>query len=315
MKARYILCAAAALLSQAFAGTPVLVAPALEPVHPATVSATKSVTKTDCLKSAPLISCKRLSGSITAGAATNYVSRGVVASHALAEGDGVEKASMNLSYDIGRKGFFTIENQTSYTVLSSGHHLMGDKGTNLENELSIATSLKYTRNLWFTSVGYQFTHGGLLGAQTKHIKGEGASVLNEGFATIGMTPISWLEFGVKASYSFDGLKGWWFEPYIKGTFTMIGTCEKPTLQGVVTMGMSATTGYFSNGVAEQHNGVQAWWIEGSLPYYITEHLVLTPSVSVHWLGCGALNHGVPADRAHMLRNHAVVAGLSLSYIF
>lgn len=302
MKARYILLAAAGMLSQAFAGTPTIVAPALDgPVAAPT-------TKADSLKQAPTLSCKRLSGSLTAGAATNYTCRGLVASHALVEGDGVEKIGTHLSYDIGRKGFFTIENDTTYTFISSGHKLMGAQGLNFENELSVATSLKYTRCLWFTSLGYQFTHGGLLGAQSKHIKGQGASTLNEGFATIGMTPISWLEFGVKASYSFDGLQGWWFEPYIKGTFNMIGTKEDPTLQGVVTLGMSATAGYF-NADSANANGAQAWWIEGSLPYYITKHMVLTPSVMVSWLGCGAQHTG------NLYRNNGIVAGLSFSYIF
>lgn len=109
MKARYILLAAAGMLSQAFAGTPTIVAPALDgPVAAPT-------TKADSLKQAPTLSCKRLSGSLTAGAATNYTCRGLVASHALVEGDGVEKIGTHLSYDIGRKGFFTIENDTTYT--------------------------------------------------------------------------------------------------------------------------------------------------------------------------------------------------------
>lgn len=294
MKARYFLLAAAALVTQAFAGTPTIVAPALDGTLPC--------------KKAPMLSAKRLSGSLTAGYASNYTCRGLVASHAMVQGDSTEYISADLSYDIGREGFFTIENHTAYTVISSGHKLMGVPGVNIENEFVLENSLRYTRKYAFASLGHQFTHGGLLGSQIKHGKGEGASALNEVFVTVGVTPLSWLEIGVKASYAFDGLKGWWFEPYAKGSWTLIGTGEKPTLEGVVMAGFTATTGNFGE-YAVQSDGVQSWWIAAALPWHLTESLVLTPIVSFNWLGEGAQNTG------NLFRNHAIVASVNATYIF
>lgn len=294
MKARYLLLAVAALVSQAFAGTPTIVAPALDGTLPC--------------KKTPMLSAKRLSGSLTAGYATNYSCRGLVASHALVQGDSAEHVAVDLSYDIGREGFFTIENHSAYTLISSGHKLMGVPGMNIENELVIETSLRYTRKYAFASLGHQFTHGGLLGAQVKHFKGEGASVMNEVFVTAGLTPLSWLELGVKASYSFDGMKGWWFEPYVKGSWTLVGTSEEPTLGGVLMAGFTATSGNYGE-FHIQGDGVQSWWIAAALPWNVTESIVLTPIVSFNWLGDGAHNTG------NLYRNHAIVASVNATYIF
>ena len=294
MKARHLLLALAAVATQAFAGTPTIIAPALDGPAPC--------------KKTPKLCSKRLSGSLTAGYATNYTCRGLVASHALAEGDGAEKLQLDLSYDIGRKGFFTLENRTAYTVLSSGHHLLGVQETNIDNELTVETSLKYTRKLWFASLGHQFTHGGLLGVYAKNIEGNSAAVTNEAFLTLGMTPLSWLELGVKISYAFDGMEGFWFEPYVKGAWTLVGCKKAPKLQAAVTLAMSATAGYFPHEVGNAC-GAQAWWIEAALPWHITKHFVLTPAVSLNWLGCGAQNTG------NLYRNHGVVGSVSASYVF
>lgn len=294
MKARYFLLAVAAMVSQAFAGTPTIVAPALDGTLP-------------CKKS-PMLAAKRLSGSLTAGYATNYACRGLVASHELAEGDGAEHIAVDLSYDIGREGFFTIENHTAYTVVSSGHKFMGVPGLNFDNELVVETSLRYTLKRVFASAGHQLTHGGLLGAQAKHIKGEGASVLNEVFVSAGIIPVSWLEIGVKASYGLDSMHGWWFEPYVKGSWTLVGTGEQPTLDIVAMAGFTATTGNYGK-YDIQGDGVQSWWLALALPWHIMDELVLTPIVSFNWLGEGARNTG------NLYRNHAVVGSLNVTYIF
>lgn len=292
MKARYALLAAAALLSQAFAGTPTIIAPALE-------------------GQAPKLCSKKVSGSVTAGYATNYTCRGIVASHALAQGDSVEKINVDLSYDVGRKSYFSLENHMGYTVLSSGHKYMGIPGVNIENEFVEAISVKYTRKRWFASVGYQLTHGGLLGADAKFSHNKSHSTLHEGFVTLAITPISWLEAGVKTSYAFSGVNGWWFEPYVKGTWTLVGCKEAPKLQGVVTLAMSATSDFYSS-TDINVNGTQAMWVEAAMPWHITKHLVLTPSVSFNWLGCGAHRRSGASD---LYRNHGIVAGVNASYVF
>ena len=292
MKTRYFLLAVAALVSQAFAGTPTIVAPAMD----------------GTLKKTPMLSAKRLSGSMTAGYASNYTSRGIVASHALAEGDSAEHIAVDLSYDIGRPGYFTIENHTAYTVVSSGHHLMGARGLNFENELVIETSLRYAMKKSFVSVGHQFTHGGLLGALAKHDKGEGASVVNELFVAAGINPTSWLELGVKLSYGTQGMKGWWLEPYAKGSWTLVGTAEKPTLDIVAMAGLTATSGNFGT-YDVQSDGAQSWWIAVALPWHVTDSLILTPILSLNWLGEGAQNNG------GLYRNHGIVGSVNATYIF
>ena len=293
MKARYLLLALAGMLSQAYAGAPCIVAPALDGKMPC--------------KNEPKLCAKRLSGSLSAGYATNYTCRGLVASHSLVQGDSAEKFDLSLSYDIGRKGFFTIENNTGYTVLSSGHKLFGAPA-NFENELTTATSVKYTRKYLNASIGHQYTHGGLLGAIAKHAHGQAASSVNELFVTIAATPLKCLEIGVKTSYAFEGLHGWWFEPYIKNTFTLVGTCDAPKLQSVLTLGLTATSNFF-NSYDTNDNGVQAIWIEAALPWHITKSLVLTPGVSFNWLGCGAVNNG------GAYRNQGIVGSVSVSYSF
>lgn len=293
MKARYILLAVAALATQAFAGTPTIVAPAMD--------------GTACKKT-PMLSCKRLSGSLTAGYATNYVCRGMVASHALVQGDSVEKVGVDLSYDIGRKGFFTIENSTSYTAISSGHKMLGVPEVNFDNEFVVETSLKYTRKYINASVGHQLTHGGLLGAIAHNVHGQGAAVVNEAFVAVAVTPLKSLEVGIKASYAFDGLQGWWFEPYIRNTFTLVGSCEAPKLQSVLTLGASATADFFNEHDANT-NGVQAVYVELALPWHVTKHLVLTPAVSFNWLGCGATHTG------DAYRNQGIVGSLSATCVF
>lgn len=294
MKARYFLLAVAAVLSQTFAGTPTIVAPAIDGTLP--------VQKT------PMLSAKRVSGSLTAGYATNYTCRGIVASHALVQGDSAEHVALDLTYDVGREGFFTLENHTAYTVISSGHKFMGQPGVNFENEFVVETSLRYTRKYAFASVGHQFTHGGLLGCMVKHGLGNGSSALNEAFVTVGVTPLSWLEVGAKASYGFDGMKGWWFEPYVKGSWTVVGTYDAPTLDIVAMAGVTVTTGNF--GEYDAHtDGVQSWWIAAALPWHITESLVLTPIVSFNWLGEGAMHTG------NLYRNHAIVGSVNATYIF
>lgn len=293
MKARYILLTVAALVSQAFAGTPTIEAPALDG---------------NACKKAPKLGCKRLTGSLSAGYATNYTCRGLVASHALVEGDSVEKLGLDLSYDIGRKGFFTLENHTGYTIISSGHQMFGVPGYSFDNELTVETSLKYSLKRFSVSAGHQFTRGGLLGALAHNVHNQGASVVNEAFVALAYSPLKCLELGVKTSYAFDGLQGWWFEPYIRNTFTLVGCCKAPKLQSVVTVGLSATSGFFNENDANK-NGAQAIWVSAELPWHVTKQLVLTPGVSFNWLGCGATNTG------NAYRNQGVVGSLSASYIF
>lgn len=103
MKARYALLAAAALLTPAFAAS-----------------------SDDAFAGEPALSAKRLSGSLTAGYATNYTGRGYVVTHSVAEGDSAEQFALKLNYDFGRKSYWSVENTLAYTTVSSGHTLYGN---------------------------------------------------------------------------------------------------------------------------------------------------------------------------------------------
>ena len=323
MKIRYALLAAA-LLAPAYAGT---TEPQVE------------------IQEAP--AAKRLSGSFTLGYDSNYSGRGYVVSHSVAEGDSVVYTALKLNYDLGKPGQWTLGSTVAYQVPTSGHRLygggvklgkpmpvapgvtlpagyrvdIGDK--NIENQFSLINQANYasTTGLWNVSVGHHFTHGGLLGVMAKHYRDQGASVVNEVFVAPEWTPYKWLSVGVKTSYSFQGITGWWFEPYVTAKAPIIGTPEDIKLLGVLTLGMSATADYFAAPYNACGNGSQAFWIKFSTPWFVKDNFIITPSISFNWLGKGGINANKGAesrplnDTAIPFRNFAVVAGVSATYMF
>ena len=323
MKIRYALLAAA-LLAPAYAGT---TEPQVE------------------IQEAP--AAKRLSGSFTLGYDSNYSGRGYVVSHSVAEGDSVVYTALKLNYDLGKPGQWTLGSTVAYQVPTSGHRLygggvklgkpmpiapgvtlpagyrvdIGDK--NIENQFSLINQANYasTTGLWNVSVGHHFTHGGLLGVMAKHYRDQGASVVNEVFVAPEWTPYKWLSVGVKTSYSFQGITGWWFEPYVTAKAPIIGTPEDIKLLGVLTLGMSATADYFAAPYNACGNGSQAFWIKFSTPWFVKDNFIITPSISFNWLGKGGINANKGAesrplnDTAIPFRNFGVVAGVSATYMF
>ena len=105
-----------------------------------------------------------LSGEVDAGYASNYTCRGIVASHALAEGDSVIPAGVNLNYKLCDAN--SIVASASYTTLTSGHHLMGDRDISFHNETNFNLGWQnkdgLLKNL-STTLGWNLIHGGLLG--------------------------------------------------------------------------------------------------------------------------------------------------------
>ena len=342
MKVRYALLAVAALLTPSFAAD-----------------------STDPLAGVPTVSAKRLSGALSVGYATNYSGRGYVISHSVAEGDSSEFAALHFTYDVGSKSLWTIENTLAYTVVTSGHTLYGNptfgpttaaglgylaameagvlgvpgaleayqnaaantpvKQANIENEFVVATALKYTRPYWNVSFGHDFVHGGLLGVMAKHYRKQGASCVNEVFITPVVTPTKWLEVGVTTRYSFQGITGWWFEPYASVKAPIIGTPEDVKLAGVLTLGMTATADYFQSYYFACQNGSQNFWIKLATPYFVnaSKSLIITPSVSFNWLGKGAIKANAKSEYKHYsenpnnvpFRNFGVVGSVSCTYLF
>ncbi len=316
MKIRFALLAAALVASQAFASQP-----------------------TD-LRNEPALSKARLSGALQLRAETNYAARGYVISHSVAEGDGILGAAMKLNYDIGREGLWTLESTISYAGPTSGHNLYGNPTLyvpagngqvvqtklgekNIENEFALITAAKYTREKWNMTMGHEFIHGGLVGVMAKHFRGQGASNTNEVFITPEWTPAKWISMGVTTRYSFQGIQGWWFEPYITLKAPIIGTPEDIKVAGVLTFGMAATADYFNYGDFACANGVQGYWIKFSTPWFAKDNLIITPSVLFNWAGEGAMEANEIGHVKKLSRNvnnvpfreFAVVGGLSITYTF
>ncbi len=291
----------------------------------------------------PALSTERLSGSLTLGASTNYAaSRGYVVTRSACGGDGTVFGALKLDYDIGKKkDFWSLENTIFYQVPVAGHNLYGATALfhpqagyvgklpemNIENEFSIITGAKYKREKWNVRMGHQVIHGGLIGAMAKHFRNQGASCTNELYLTPEWTPTAWLATGVTTRLSFQGLYGWWFEPYVTVKAPLIGTdkgifsnaSQDLKLAAVATFAMSATTEYFNYGDFACSNGSQAFWLKLSTPWFAKENLVITPSVSFHWLGKGGMKANKQAELKDFglvpFKNFAVVGSLAATYTF
>lgn len=65
--------------------------------------------------------------------------------------------------------------------------------------------------------------------------------------------------GVTTSYGFQGMTGWWFQPYVGYKATIC-----PATDIVLTAGMSATAGYFDSKSAFMANGSPSLVGEGRI---------------------------------------------------
>ena len=274
---------------------------------------------------APVATSSPLSGDIYAGYASNYTCRGIVASHALAEGDSVIPAGVNLNYKLCDAN--SIVASASYTTLTSGHHLMGDRDTSFHNETNFNLGWQnkdgLLKNL-STTLGWNLIHGGLLGNFARYdynatwMSDEDVyirnthSVIQEFYLTLDYgLPGNWFA-GVTMSYAFQGMTGWWFRPHVG---YQAAICSD--IDFVLSAGMSATSSYFDNKSLFMSNGSQAWWLKAELPVKLgAKNLSLVPFVSFNWAGCGALKVNKGLDKGDKpYKNFGVVAGASLVYSF
>ncbi|MBR2126624.1 MAG: hypothetical protein IJ943_07805 [Akkermansia sp.] len=213
----------------------------------------------------------------------------------------------------------------SYNDMVNAAKKRNVKQANIENQFTLITEAKYTSvtEKWNVAFGHNFTHGGLLGVMAKHYRNQGASCVNEFFVTPEWTPYKWLSIGMKTSYSFQGIQGWWFEPYLTMKAPIIGTPEDLKLLGVLTFGMSATANYFQEDYGACGNGSQAFWIKFSTPWFVRDNFIITPSISFNWLGKGGTNANKNSEFRYYtenpnsvpFRNFGVVAGVSATYTF
>lgn len=274
---------------------------------------------------APVATSSPLSGDIYAGYASNYTCRGIVASHALAEGDSVIPAGVNLNYKLCDAN--SIVASASYTTLTSGHHLMGDRDTSFHNETNFNLGWQnkdgLLKNL-STTLGWNLIHGGLLGNFARYdynatwmsdedvYRRNTHSVIQEFYLTLDYgLPGNWFA-GVTMSYAFQGMTGWWFRPHVGYQAAICSDADF-----VLSAGMSATSSYFDNKSLFMSNGSQAWWLKAELPVKLgAKNLSLVPFVSFNWSGEGALKANRGSDRGDKpYKNFGVVAGAGLVYFF
>ena len=251
-----------------------------------------------------------LSGEVDAGYASNYTCRGIVASHSLTEGDGIIPASVDLNYKLDDCN--SVVGAASCTFLISGHHMAGERDFSFHNETDFLFGWEnrdgLLKNL-STTLGWNLIHGGLLGSFAKYDHAH--SVTQEFYLNLNYDLTQNWFAGVTTSYAFQGMTGWWFQPYVGYKAALC-----PVTDIVVTAGMSATSSYFG-AAFEQANGAQAWWVKAELPVKLgVKNLSLVPFVSFNWAGCGALKVNKGLDKGDKpYKNFGVVAGASLVYSF
>ena len=256
--------------------------------------------------------CKNLSISKQSGYASSYVYRGLVASRAIFDGNTVVPSFLDLKYELCESNSLFLD--LGFTAIGSARKAFGlDVKDKAHNEFSVDLGWQHTSlsKKLTTSFYWGMDHGGLPGLYAKLGENKPHSLVQEFSLAFNYALSDRWNVGIINSYSFYGMTGWWFEPYInyRQKFNeWIGINA--------TMGMSATAGYFGNYQANA-NGAQAWFIKTEFPiplHYKTWEL--SPFVSFNWAGSGAMkaNELFPIqDRPY--KNFAVVAGVSLTYTF
>ncbi len=282
---------------------------------------------------------KRLSGAFHVGAGTAYTCHGYVPTTEVVQGEGYGMAALQLAYDFGRESFWSYNGALSYKAPFSGHTLYGapthlrpelgghpyamdDK--NIENEFIIRNGLKYTRELWNAGFGYDFIHGGIPGVVAKHFDGESQSYMQQYWVSAEVTPVAWFSADIQAARTFDTITGFWFEAHARFKAPIIGSPEDIKLAGILEFGISWTDRFYSEKHNACDNGIQAYWVKLSTPWFMNEakNVILTPSVSFNWLGRGGRqankqSHAATyyGDRYVPFRDFAVVGDLTLTYKF
>ncbi len=198
---------------------------------------------------------------------------------------------------------------------------MGAK--NIENEFIFRNGLKYTRPMWNTSFGYDFIHGGIAGVVAKHFDGANQSRMQQVWVNGEITPVAWFSADVNAARTFDTMHGWWIEAHARFKAPIIGSPEDITVAGILEFGGSFTDSFYKYRHNACDNGVQAYWVKLSTPWFVNEakNFILTPSVSFNWLGNGGRqankqSHAkVFGERYQPFRDFAVVGDITATYKF
>ena len=283
---------------------------------------------------------KRLSGAVHIGAGTAYTCHGYVPTRAVVQGEGYGMGAIQYGYDFGKESFWSYTGAISYKAPFSGHTLYGapTKATvntpggpmtidhpmpkkNIENEFIFRNGLKYTRNLWNVSFGHDYIHGGIPGVVAKHFDGENHSRMQQVWTNMEITPVAWFSADMNIARTFDTIDGWWFEWHARFKAPIIGSRENITVAGILEFGLSATSQFYSPKHNACDNGLQAYWVKFSTPWFVNEEktFILTPAVSFNWLARGGRQANTQSSAKPYgpqyvpFRKHAVVGDLTATY--
>ena len=278
---------------------------------------------------------KRLSGAFHVGAGTAYTCHGYVPTTEVVQGEGYGMAALQLAYDFGKESFWSYNGGLSYKAPFSGHTLYGGAvrtkhgfvydipDNNIENEFILRNGLKYTRNLWNVSFGHDYIHGGIPGVVAKHFDLENHSRMQQVWTNMEITPVAWFSADMNIARTFDTIDGWWFEWHARFKAPIIGSPENIKVAGILEFGLSASSQFYSPKHNACDNGLQAYWVKFSTPWFVNEEktFILTPSVSFNWLARGGRQANTQShakvfgDQYTPFRKHAVVGDLTATYKF
>ena len=282
---------------------------------------------------------KRLSGAVHVGAATAYTCHGYVPTTEVVQGEGMGMAALQVGYDFGKEGAWSYLGALSYKAPFSGHTLYGNPTklrpelggfdlpippSNIENEFIFRNGLKYTREMWNTSVGYDFIHGGIAGVVAKHFDGASESRMHQVWWNGEITPVAWFSADVNVARTFDTVHGWWIEAHARFKAPIVGPKEDIKVAGILEFGGSFTDGFYEYRHNACDNGVQAYWVKLSTPWFVNEakSFIITPSVSFNWLGNGGRQANKQSHAAQLFgdqykpfRDFAVVGDITATYKF
>lgn len=194
---------------------------------------------------------------------------------------------------------------------------------NIENEFILRNGLKYTRQMWNTSFGYDFIQGGIAGVVAKHFDHEKHSRMQQVWVNGEITPVAWFSADVNVARTFDTMHGWWVEAHARFKAPIIGSPEDITVAGILEFGGSFTDSFYKYRHNACDNGVQAYWVKLSTPWFVNEakNFILTPSVSFNWLGNGGRQANKQShakafgERYQPFRDFAIVGDITATYKF
>ncbi|MBR5196426.1 MAG: hypothetical protein IKW48_09865 [Akkermansia sp.] len=279
----------------------------------------------------------RLSGAVHLGAGTAYTCHGYVPSRVAVQGEGCGMAALQLGYDFGKESAWSYTGALSYKAPMSGHTLYGNPAIqiapgreihpigykNIENEFLVRNGAKYTQQKWNVTLGHDFIQGGIAGVVAKHFNHRDHSRMQQVFTNFEVTPVAWFSADINCARAFDTMDGWWFEAHARLKAPIVGSPDDIKVAGIFEYGMSWTANFYESKHNACSNGTQAFWLKLSTPWFVNEakNFILTPSVSVNWLGKGGMKAN---ERSHAralgdkyvpFRNFAVVGDLTASYKF